>query len=97
MSTLINLPGVTGGRIDNVPFFNSVSQAIRLLSTYRACTSAGDHGAVNVYRDDDLRFRCVFHRRCIELDQTIVTTKKDVRRWLAEWYPRVHDGANHAD
>lgn len=94
MGTLINLPGVTGGRIDNAPFFNSISQAIRLLSTYRACTDAGDHGAVTVYRGDDGRFHCVFHRHHIELDQTIVTTKKDVRRWLTEWYPRVHDGAN---
>ncbi|WP_157129859.1 hypothetical protein [Burkholderia pseudomallei] len=93
MSSLINLPGVAGGRIDNVPFFHSVSQALHLLSTYRACTSAGDHGAATVYRGDDGRFHCIFHRRCIELDQTIVTTKKDVRRWLVEWYPHTHQAS----
>ena len=97
MSTLINLPGVAGGRIDDVPFFNSVTQAMRLMLKHRACTGAGDHGAMTVYRGDDGRLHCVFHRHCIEIDHTITVSKKDVRRWLVEWYPRATEGVHHAE
>lgn len=92
MNTLINLPGVAEGRIDKAPFFHSVSRAIVLLRKHRACVGVGTYGAVVVYQDDEGKFHCSFQRNRTELDLTIVSTKKGVRRWLIEWYPHTLEG-----
>lgn len=89
MGDLVGLPGVKGGRIENVRFAQSVSGAMRVLRTGRAVTGAGDDGAWTVYRDDEGCLRCVFHRRHMQLNEATYTKKKNVEAWLREWMPRV--------
>ncbi|WP_205195290.1 MULTISPECIES: hypothetical protein [unclassified Burkholderia] len=91
MGSLINLPGVAG-KIDNVPFCNSPAHAIRLLREHRACTGAGAHGAVLVYRADDGTWNCIFNRHLITLEHSVHDTKKAIREWLDAWYPKVNGG-----
>lgn len=89
MGSLIGLPGVAGGRIDDVSFFRTVSHAMKLLVTDRAATAAGDHGAVTVYRDDTGKWHCAFHRHWMEVEHTVVERKTDIRSWLLQWLPQI--------
>lgn len=89
MGSLINLPGVAAGRIDDVPFFQSPAHAMRLLGQHRACTGAGDHGAVSIWRADDGKWNCLFSRRHIDIDHSAFDYKKDVRVWLDAWHPKI--------
>ncbi len=96
MGSLINLPGVAAGRIDDVPFFQSPAHAMRLLRQHRACTDAGDHGAVSIWRADNGKWNCVFNRRHIDIDHSAFDYKKDVRVWLNAWHPKIHGMAARA-
>jgi hypothetical protein len=89
MHRLINLPGVAGGCIERVQFFHSVTEAMELLRTDRACTGSGDNGATTVWRGDAGEWHCAFHRRLVELDHTVVKHKKDVLTWLKVWFPQI--------
>lgn len=88
MGNLINLPGVKGGKIEDVSFASSVSGAMAVLRTERAVTGAGDRGAWTVWRDDAGDFRCEFTRYCITADALTTDTKKAVRQWLTTWIPQ---------
>ncbi|WP_244138732.1 hypothetical protein [Burkholderia sp. BCC1640] len=94
MGSLINLPGVAGGRIDNVPFFNSPAHAVRLLLQHRACTDAGDYGAVSIWRTDDGKWNCLFSRRHVDIEHSTFEYKKDVRAWLDIWHPKIDNSTD---
>jgi hypothetical protein len=62
----------------------SVSDGMLALDMVGVATTAGDNGAVNIYLDDDLRYRCQAMRRMFVYDNQIFTNKKDVRKWLSK-------------
>lgn len=90
MGNLINLPGVNGGKIENVRFARSPSGAMAVLKTDRAVTGAGDNGAWTVWRDDEGNYRCEFSRYCATVNGLTCKAKAEVRRWLGEWIPQIH-------
>ncbi|WP_257835048.1 hypothetical protein [Burkholderia glumae] len=95
MGSLVSLPGVVG-KIDNVPFCRSPAHAMRLLQQHRACTAAGDHGAVSIWRTDDGKWNCLFSRRHVDIEHATFHFKKDVRAWLNSWHPKIDGRAGQA-
>jgi len=85
---LTGLPGIKRRRV-RAALVNSISAFMAVFMTRtKAATGAGDHGAVNVYIDDDGSYRCQFMRRHTVIDASWFTTKAGVRRWLSEWWPK---------
>lgn len=91
MGNLVGLPGVAGGKIEDVQMASSVSGAMKVLRTDRAVTGAGDHGAWTVWKDDEGAYRCEFQRHYCTLNQSTYTQKKNVQGWLRTWLPRVQE------
>lgn len=78
-----DLPGKAGKH--TVPrFATSATDALRLIRSGKIATMAGDHGAINAYRDDDgtLRGQRSVYRATQE-DRTFRNLKT-----LARWYRR---------
>ena len=85
MPTLKGLPGTSG----DVEAFavRSRSAVLRCLRKQKAATAAGDHGALNVWIDDDGLFRCEFMRRCRTIDISRFAYVAAVDAWLRKWFP----------
>jgi hypothetical protein len=81
-----DIPGVKGGRLKG-PMASTVTGFMTALQKYRACSDAGDHGSVMVYRDDDGNFRCMFCVWQMARERQTFKTKAQVRAWLKEWLP----------
>jgi hypothetical protein len=90
MGSLVGLPGIADGAIDNVRFFKSVHGCMKLLRTERGATAAGDYGAVNVYLDDDGEYRCIFMVHFMTRSSVSMGTKRAVMQWLKEWLPHCY-------
>lgn len=88
MYTLTSLPGVSGKDLE-APFFRSVTAAMDGIKHHRAVTSAGDQGAINVWIDDDGKYRCAFMVRSTTDNSIVVSTEREVRTWLKEWFPKL--------
>ena len=81
------MPGVRAKKLKG-PMVGSPSGAIAALRKHRICSSAGDHGATNVYIDDDGKYRCQFMRFHRTVNEATFTSQADVRAWLKEWMSR---------
>jgi len=92
MGDLVGRPGVAGGRIKDVQWASSVSDAMRVLLTERAVTGAGDHGAWTVWKDDAGLYRADFSRHHITLSEKTFVSRAGVKDWLREWLPKSTDG-----
>jgi len=85
---LTGLPGIKRKKI-RATMCNSISAFMAVfMTTTRVATGAGDHGAVNVYVDDDGLYQCQFMVRWQVVDAGTFTTKAGVKKWLSEWWPR---------
>jgi len=85
MPTLKRLPG-TRRDVEAVSV-QSRSAAIRALRNKQASTAAGDHGALNVWIDDEGLFRCEFMRRCRSVNAERFAYMAAVDAWLRAWFP----------
>lgn len=88
MPSLIDLPGTNGREIE-CEFATSVAGMIRGITRHMAATTAGDHGAVNVWVDDEGRYRSNFYRFMSTKDEQVFTSVKSLREWLKVWMPRM--------
>lgn len=84
MPILAGLPGTDGGPRD-AEMFSSASAALKILRKGLAATTAGDNGAINVYRDDSNKYRCEMMRHMVSMDAQQFTTQAEVREWLRQW------------
>ena len=87
MGQLVDLPGVN--RILSCQYVRSVEQALRVIQRRRAVTSAGSHGAINVWRDDARQLRSEFHRHRHTLSEAQHPDLESLRRWLETWWPKL--------
>jgi hypothetical protein len=88
----VDLPGVEGGRRRG-PMCRTITDFRTAMAGYAACSSAGDHGAVTVWKDDVGQWRVAFQRyRNTEETQTF-RFKLYVFEWLREWLPKMHTPA----
>jgi hypothetical protein len=87
---LVGLPFVRRGQKVRAGWARSVSGFMVGISSRRAMTFAGDAGAINVWIDDKMRYRCAFMRFLSVRDMQEFTTKAAVRGWLKVWLPRAY-------
>ncbi len=92
----VGLDGVRGGKINprGKHFARSISGVMTILRKGRVCSSAGDNGAVTVWRDDAGFYRCDFSRWGRTINCQTVASKAAVRRWLADWMPKMDEAAD---
>lgn len=91
-----SLDGVEGGRLKG-PMARTVSGFKNGLTNHRACSGAGDHGAVIVWRDDAGGYRCAFQRFQNTIASVCLESKAAVYGWLKEWLPKMHARARSHD
>jgi hypothetical protein len=89
MGTLNDLPGKKGSY--EATFAGSITQAMKLLGQGKTVTSAGDSGALNIYRDDGGKIRVGFYRYYAALSEEITGNQKRTREWLKKWWPRLEN------
>lgn len=82
-----DLVGVKGGKLKG-PTATSISDILNSLKRHRIVSSAGDHGAISIWKMDDGRFRCGFYRFHNAIDEQSLDYKYQVKAWLLEWFPK---------
>lgn len=88
-----DLDGVSGGRLRG-PMVHTVSGFRSAMVANRAVSSAGDHGAIMVWRDDSGQWRCSFMRFCTPRNEAVFSSKAAVLKWVREWLPRTKENHN---
>lgn len=81
---LIGLKG-TDGKDRPVRFFHNISQALRFLKEDKATTAAGNNGAINLYIDDNGKYRMSLFRWLVCKDERLYTNLNMVKQTLKEW------------
>lgn len=89
MGELSGLKGLSRSVIVN-EYPHSVTRAIAIMKRDGASTAAGDDGAINVWRDDSGKYRAEFMRWMSVKGSIEVSTLKELRAWLHEWWPRMN-------
>jgi hypothetical protein len=85
-----SLPGVQGGRLKG-PMARTVTDFRHALVSNRACSAAGDHGAIMVWQDDGGKWRAAFMRYSETLESEIFATKAAISPWLRAWLPKMRE------
>jgi hypothetical protein len=88
MPILKGLPGVKAAQLE-APDFNTVTQAMRNLTTHRATTTAADNGAINLWIDDAGVYRGERYRLMSTKSSISCSKKKPLRDWLVENLPKI--------
>lgn len=85
------LSGLSGTKKKSIPceFFRSASRALAILRKGIAATAANDNGSLNVWRDDERKYRCEAHRHYESLGLEIFNTQKEVAHWIKTWLPKI--------
>ena len=88
MPELRGLPDTAGTK--ECEFFNSVSRARAILRKGLAATSAGDDGAINVWKDDNGKWQCEAMRYMVTQDSQTCDRVKDIEPWVRTWLKKIH-------
>ena len=91
LHTFEGMPDVKRGTLKGPMVNDTPSVCLAALRKHRICSSAGDDGAVNVYRADDGTYRCSFCRYMAYISNETFSTKAAVRKWLKEWLPKLFE------
>lgn len=67
----------------------SAARIRRIIESGRACTSAGDNGAVNIWRTDKGALRGEAMKRMRSLERVAFTDYHGAAEWLAEWLEKI--------
>ena len=76
------------GSIQLSGFFHSVTEGLRLLKKDSAATAAAENGAINLWIDDNKKYRGERMRYCITED-TYIGTRKGLKLWLESAYKAI--------
>lgn len=84
------LQGLTGrpGKTRAARFF-SVTEGLRLFRKINAITTAGDNGAINIWRDKAGAIHAERHRFCVTIESEVFGTVKQVKQWLSTNLPLI--------
>lgn len=85
---LEHLPGIKKSPV-KAAYIKNVTEARKYLGKYRAITSAGDDGAINIHIDDSGTYRCEYMVYWIAYSSVSVRTKKDAMNWLKNYLKRI--------
>lgn len=77
-------PGITTAQ-----FARSRTAVVRIIRTGKTATTAGENGALNVWRDRSHVLHAAVYRRRVELNHTKRLTLTDLNGWLKTWWPEL--------
>lgn len=86
---LAGLPGRKGKTEACLIKEASAARIRRIIESGRACTSAGDNGAVNIWRTDKGALRGEAMRRLRSLERAAFTDYHAAAEWLTEWLEKI--------
>lgn len=84
MPRLIGLKGITTKETE-CEWFSKPMQLKRILDSGKAATTAGDNGAINIWKDDEGFIRCEAQRWCRTINERKFSKISEVRTWANEW------------
>lgn len=84
--TLVDLEGLSG-RVSAHYVRSKASTVAHMRAGIVAVSTAGENGAINVWRSRDGKLRAVFYRHLVALSEVTLPTLADLHRWLDKWWP----------
>jgi len=88
MTQLINLPGIEAKCLDADLFYSS-DEVEGILDDGLAATTAGDNGAINIWKDDKGYIRCEIMRYCKIVEAKRFRKMVNVLNWTDKWLPQI--------
>ena len=88
MGALAGLPG-TNGKPRDVEFFHSISRGMILLGRDKVATTSGNEGAINIWTDDEGKYRGCRMRYMQNMSDIISPTKSKLKQWLIDELPKI--------
>lgn len=86
---LEGLPGVKKRKIDAYPI-NNTSDIEPTLELGCACTSAGDNGAINIWKDDAGIIRGKLMRYCVTVEERTFASYVEAEKCVSYWLKRIN-------
>ena len=87
MDELRGLTGVKGAL--PCQYVTRIDHALTCIRKRRGVTAAGQHGSVNVWRDDSNHLRSNFCRHRLVLNEVEHEDIDCLRAWLSVWWPQM--------
>lgn len=84
---LLNLKGTSITEMDCF-FIKKVSEISNITPTL-AATAADSNGALNIWLDDDMKFRCESMRWLTRVDYQIYSDVALVKQWYKKWIKEI--------
>jgi hypothetical protein len=85
--TLVGLENTAKTR--ECKMFQSPTACLDILRQGFAATTANDNGALNVWIDNDGKYRAEAQRYYSLLDSQIYSTQRQLKRWLKRWLKKI--------
>lgn len=87
----MSLSGLSGtnGSVRESMFCYNVTDCIKNVNAHMTVTSANDNGAINLWVDDDGKYRGERLRYCITQSFVVCKTKKELRKWLSVEFNKI--------
>lgn len=86
--TLKDLPGRPG--LTRAEFVKSRTAAMKYLRLGKTVTSAGNNGAINIWREKGGGIlHATFNRNCVQLRHLTCPTLAGLNSWLRSWWPEM--------
>ncbi|GAA6244378.1 hypothetical protein F030043B2_34200 [Bacteroides fragilis] len=86
---LEGLPGVKKCKVDAY-WINDTSDIEPTLELGFACTSAGDNGAINVWKDDAGMIQGELMRFCVKVEKRTFSNYLEMEKCISEWLERIN-------
>lgn len=86
---LCGLPGVKRRKVDAYSI-NNTSDIESTIELGYACTSAGDNGAINVWKDDEGIIHGELMRYCVTVEKRTFTSYAEVEKCVNDWLERIN-------
>lgn len=87
MPQLLDLEGTSVKKMDCL-FFTKPSEINKVTPT-TAITAAGSNGAINIWLDEDMHFRCDAMRFMQSIDKQVYSDVNKVKRWAKKWLSEI--------
>lgn len=89
MAVLKDLEGIAAKEIE-CEFIDKPSDVKKILSKGKAATTAGDNGAINIWKDDKGRYRCAAMQWMRTVEQKDFRDIDQAIRWAAKWIKTIN-------
>jgi len=87
MGVLLDLEGTSIKEMQAI-FIKKASE-ITKVTTSAAVTAAGSNGAINIWLDDDMHFRCEAMKFMVTVDKQTYSDVSKVKAWAKKWLSEI--------